>query len=194
MERRAAQAVQAQVDTEAAAPPRAQATAAPPAAPARFKAAGRPAESAPCWYSASCSSLSSDGGGLRKRPNGAVTRAELFRQPSASFSYPSFSSALKEDQRTSRRKIVMNQAERIDDGHSTTRCPQRRWVSSSENHRSPFAPPGQVYLQAVVDNFSRKVLAWAVTERCDPSATCQVLLAARSHPAAGRGRLFQLDD
>jgi hypothetical protein len=35
----------------------------------------------------------------------------------------------------------------------------------------------KVYLQAAVDNFSRKILAWAVTERFDPSNTCQVLSA-----------------
>ena len=38
----------------------------------------------------------------------------------------------------------------------------------------------KVYLQAVVDNFSRKILAWVVAEHFDPSSTCQVLLAAVS--------------
>ena len=49
----------------------------------------------------------------------------------------------------------------------------------------------KVYLQAVVDNFSRKILAWAVTERFDPSHTCQVLLAAGKHLVdAGRPLLY----
>jgi hypothetical protein len=39
----------------------------------------------------------------------------------------------------------------------------------------------KVYLQAVLDNCSRKILAWTVTERFDPSNTCQVLLAAGKH-------------
>jgi putative transposase len=39
----------------------------------------------------------------------------------------------------------------------------------------------KVYLQAVLDNYSRKILAWTVTERFDPSNTCQVLLAAGKH-------------
>jgi putative transposase len=47
------------------------------------------------------------------------------------------------------------------------------------------------YLQAVVDNFSRKILAWAVTERFDTSNTCQVLLAAGKHLVdAGRPLLY----
>ena len=41
----------------------------------------------------------------------------------------------------------------------------------------------KVYLQAVVDNFSCKILAWAVTERFDPSNTCQV--AARGGQTPG---------
>jgi transposase InsO family protein len=49
----------------------------------------------------------------------------------------------------------------------------------------------KVYLQAVVDNFSRKILAWAVTERFGPSSTCQVLLAAAKHLVdAGRPLLY----
>jgi hypothetical protein len=34
-------------------------------------------------------------------------------------------------------------------------------------------------LQAVIDNSSRKILAWTVSARLDPSNTCQVLLAAQ---------------
>jgi putative transposase len=39
----------------------------------------------------------------------------------------------------------------------------------------------KVYLHAVLDNYSRKILAWTVAERFDPSSTCQVLLAAGKH-------------
>jgi transposase InsO family protein len=49
----------------------------------------------------------------------------------------------------------------------------------------------KVYLQAVLDNYSRKILAWTVTERFDPSNTCQVLLAAGKHlVTAGRPLLY----
>jgi transposase InsO family protein len=49
----------------------------------------------------------------------------------------------------------------------------------------------KVYLQAVVDNFSRKLLTWAVTQRFAPSNTCQVLLAAGKHLVdAGRPLLY----
>jgi transposase InsO family protein len=49
----------------------------------------------------------------------------------------------------------------------------------------------KVFLQAVLDNYSRKILAWAVTERFDPSNTCQVLLAAGKHLVdAGRPLLY----
>jgi transposase InsO family protein len=49
----------------------------------------------------------------------------------------------------------------------------------------------KVYLQALVDNFSRKILAWAVTERFDPSNTCQLLLAAGKHLVyAGRPLIY----
>ena len=39
----------------------------------------------------------------------------------------------------------------------------------------------KIYLHAVLDNYSRKILAWTVAERFDPSSTCQVLLAAGKH-------------
>ena len=49
----------------------------------------------------------------------------------------------------------------------------------------------KVYLQAVLDNYSRKILAWTVTARFDPSNTCQVLLAAGKHlVTAGRPLLY----
>ncbi len=45
----------------------------------------------------------------------------------------------------------------------------------------------KVYLQAVMDNYSRKILAWMVSERFDPTSTCHVLLAAGKHlVTAGR--------
>ena len=49
----------------------------------------------------------------------------------------------------------------------------------------------KVYLQAVLDNYSRKILAWTVADRFDPSNTCQVLLAAGKHlVTAGRPLLY----
>ncbi len=45
----------------------------------------------------------------------------------------------------------------------------------------------KVYLHSVLDNYSRKILAWMVSERFDPTSTCQVLLAAGKHlVTAGR--------
>jgi hypothetical protein len=37
------------------------------------------------------------------------------------------------------------------------------------------------YLRAVIDNYSRKILAWTMTAQLEPTATCQVLFA----PASG---------
>jgi transposase InsO family protein len=49
----------------------------------------------------------------------------------------------------------------------------------------------KVYLQAVLDNYSRKILAWTLAEHFDPSSTCQVLLAAGKHlVTAGRPSLY----
>ena len=39
----------------------------------------------------------------------------------------------------------------------------------------------KAYIHAVIDNYSRKVLAWTVAERLEPTATCQVLFAAGKH-------------
>ena len=36
----------------------------------------------------------------------------------------------------------------------------------------------KVYLHAVIDNFSRRILAWRLAERLDPTTTCKVLLEA----------------
>ena len=36
----------------------------------------------------------------------------------------------------------------------------------------------KVYLHAVIDNFSRRILAWRLAERLDPTTTCEVLVEA----------------
>jgi transposase InsO family protein len=36
----------------------------------------------------------------------------------------------------------------------------------------------KVYLHAAIDNFSRRILAWQLAERLDPTTTCEVLLEA----------------
>jgi transposase InsO family protein len=49
----------------------------------------------------------------------------------------------------------------------------------------------KAYLHAIIDNYSRKILAWTVAERLEPTATCQLLLAAAKHTAfAGLPLLF----
>ena len=49
----------------------------------------------------------------------------------------------------------------------------------------------KAYLHAIIDNYSRKILAWTVTERLEPTATCQLLLAAGKHMVfAGLPLLF----
>src|ERR1022692_723924 len=45
----------------------------------------------------------------------------------------------------------------------------------------------KAYIHAIIDNFSRKILAWTIGARLDPSATCRVLVEAGQH-------LVQLDD
>lgn len=39
----------------------------------------------------------------------------------------------------------------------------------------------RVYLHAVIDNFSRKILAWTIAARLDPTTTCEVLVEAGRH-------------
>jgi putative transposase len=47
------------------------------------------------------------------------------------------------------------------------------------------------YLHAVIDNYSRKILAWTVAARLEPTATCQLPLAAGRHLVfAGRPLLY----
>jgi putative transposase len=49
----------------------------------------------------------------------------------------------------------------------------------------------RAYIHATIDNFSRKILAWAVAARLEPMTTCQVLLAAGKHlVSAGRPLLY----
>jgi putative transposase len=49
----------------------------------------------------------------------------------------------------------------------------------------------RAYVHAVIDNFSRKILAWTVAARLEPTSTCQVLLAAGKHlVSAGRPLLY----
>jgi transposase InsO family protein len=49
----------------------------------------------------------------------------------------------------------------------------------------------KVYLHAMLDNYSRKILAWTVADRFEPSSTCQMLLAAGKHLViAGRPLLY----
>ena len=51
----------------------------------------------------------------------------------------------------------------------------------------------KVYLQAVVDNYSRKILAWRVAERFVPLSTCQVLPAAGNHLVSAERPLLYAD-
>jgi len=49
----------------------------------------------------------------------------------------------------------------------------------------------KAYLHAIIDNYSRKILAWTVADRLDPTATCQLLFAAAKHLVfAGRPLLY----
>jgi transposase InsO family protein len=49
----------------------------------------------------------------------------------------------------------------------------------------------RAYLHAIIDNYSRKILAWTVAARLEPTTTCQLLLAAGRHLVfAGRPLLY----
>jgi putative transposase len=50
----------------------------------------------------------------------------------------------------------------------------------------------RVYIHAVIDNFSRKILAWTIAARLDPMTTCEVLVEAGRHldPVAVRPTLM----
>jgi transposase InsO family protein len=45
----------------------------------------------------------------------------------------------------------------------------------------------RAYLQAVIDNFSRKILAWKVSDRLEPGNTVSVLLEAARHVVPSEG-------
>jgi transposase InsO family protein len=46
----------------------------------------------------------------------------------------------------------------------------------------------KAYIHAVIDNFSRKILAWTIGARLDPTATCGVLVEAGQHLAPAEPR------
>ena len=46
----------------------------------------------------------------------------------------------------------------------------------------------KVYIHAVIDNFSRKIIAWTVAARLDPTTTCEVLAQASQHLDPGDSR------
>jgi transposase InsO family protein len=49
----------------------------------------------------------------------------------------------------------------------------------------------RAYLHAIIDNYSRRILAWTVAERLNPTANCRLLLAAAKHMVfAGRPTLY----
>lgn len=49
----------------------------------------------------------------------------------------------------------------------------------------------KAYLHAIIDNYSRKILAWTVAAHLEPAATCQLLLTAGKHLVfAGRPLLY----
>jgi len=87
--------------------------------------------------------------------------------------------------------ITVAPGRRARPGHMVTRMrpvsqTANRWdrlvhMPVNTDGRLPFdISSAKVYLQAVLDNYSRKILAWTVTERFAPSNTCQVLLALAS--------------
>lgn len=45
----------------------------------------------------------------------------------------------------------------------------------------------RAYIHAVIDNYSRKILAWTVAARLSPSSTIEVLVAAKRHLAPATG-------
>lgn len=51
-----------------------------------------------------------------------------------------------------------------------------------------------VYLHAVIDNFSRRILAWKVTSRFDPRSTVEILERAASGRRSGQGSPMVLAD
>ena len=52
----------------------------------------------------------------------------------------------------------------------------------------------RLYLHGVVDNFSRRVLAWRLAEKLDPLTTCQVLTEAAKNLQGGASPVSVLTD
>jgi transposase InsO family protein len=48
----------------------------------------------------------------------------------------------------------------------------------------------RAYLQAVIDNFSRRILAWKVSATFDPNSTAELLLRASDHLSDGKPTLL----
>ena len=46
----------------------------------------------------------------------------------------------------------------------------------------------KAFLHAIIDNYSRKILAWTVATRLEPTTTCQLLLDAGKHLVFAGGR------
>ena len=52
----------------------------------------------------------------------------------------------------------------------------------------------RTYLHAIIDNFSRRILAWKLVVRLEPQTTCQVLIEAAKHlPVGGDGATVVAD-
>jgi transposase InsO family protein len=49
------------------------------------------------------------------------------------------------------------------------------------------------YIHAVIDNYSRKILAWMVAPRLEPTGTCQLLFAASKHIVCAGQPLVYVD-
>ena len=51
----------------------------------------------------------------------------------------------------------------------------------------------KAYIHAVIDNYSRKILAWMVATRLEPTGTCQLLFAASKHIVCAGQPLVYVD-
>jgi putative transposase len=51
----------------------------------------------------------------------------------------------------------------------------------------------KAYIHAVIDNYSRKILAWMVAPRLEPTGTCQLLFAASKHLVCAGQPLVYVD-
>jgi transposase InsO family protein len=67
-------------------------------------------------------------------------------------------------------------------------------TSLSWSHCSDYAHGTRTYLHAVLDNFSRRILAWKLAPRLEPQTTCQILSeAAKNLPKDGGGATVVAD-